>query len=424
MNLDPSRDDQPQVAGESAVNRPLRGLARRLNERAVLHTIFHHGPLTRARVSAFTGLSKPTVSSIVDDLVQARLVRPTGRTSGRVGRTAALYHVDGRVGHVIGVDVGGTKVTAAVADLYGHIAEERTEPTEAADGDALIAQIRRLCRDTVEVAGIEWSSVRVIAVGVPGTVDPESGEIRLAYNIPDVSGRSLAREIRGDWTADVLVENDVNLAAVGERWKGLAQECENFVAISIGTGIGAGLVVNGELYSGKGGAAGEIPYLPLGSDPFDPAMHRRGPLEEAVAGRGVAREAAKRVADGADSELSGDCTAADVFSAAERGDRVALEVIDGEARLVALAIAAVAAVVAPELVVLGGGIGANRLLLEPVRRYSQQLLALPAPIELSALGTRAALIGAMAYGLQEAREIVLSPPGDGSVPIGVGGNDE
>jgi glucokinase len=181
------------------------------------------------------------------------------------------------------------------------------------------------------------------------------------------------------------------------------------VAISIGTGIGAGIVMGGELYTGAAGAAGEIPYLPLGKDPFDPDMHKRGPLEEAVAGRGIAREAARRLADGAKSELAANCSAADVFATAERGDSLALEIVDDQARTVSLAIAAVAAVVAPELVVLGGSIGANPLLLERVRRYAEQLTALPLPIERSALAARAALVGAIAYGLQEAQAMVLSP---------------
>jgi predicted NBD/HSP70 family sugar kinase len=391
--------------------KPLRSLARRLNEQAVLHTIFHQGPLTRSRVATLTGLSKPTVSSIVDDLVEADVVQETGRTSGGVGRTATLYQVDGRTAYVIGIDLGGTKINAAAADLYGEVVAERTERTDSTSADALIAQLRTLSRDVAEEGGVGWDRMRAITIGVPGTVDPESGEIRLASNIPDLSGHALAHEIKGDWGVEVILENDINLAAVGERWQGLAKDCDNFVVISIGTGVGAGLVINGEVYSGAGGAAGEIPFLPLGEDPFDPAMHRRGPLEEAVAGSGIVGQVATRLAQGEPSSLSPGSTAAEVFAAAGAGDDLAHSVIDNEARQVALAIVSVAAVLAPELVVLGGGVGANPLLLEPVRRYSEQLLPLPLSIERSALAGRASLLGAIALGLQEARAHILSPAG-------------
>jgi glucokinase len=392
------------------VHKPLRGLARRLNEQAVVDTIFEHGPLTRVQVAGRTGLSKPTVSSIVDDLVRAGVVRPTGRTSGGVGRTAALYRVDAGVGYVVGVDLGGTKVHAAVADLYGQTVGERVERTDTSTADQLIAQIRRLCQDTAREAGVAWSTVRAIAIGVPGTVDPVTGAIRLAYNIPDLGGRSLAEEVRGTWPIEIMIENDVNMAAVGERWQGLTKHHQNFVVMSIGTGIGAGIVINGELCSGAGGAAGEIAYLPLGSDPRDPDTRLRGPLEAAIGGRAIAREAARRLAAGEPSELGPDCTAADVFDAAARGDALALAVVERTAELVALAIAAVAAVVAPEIVVLGGGVGANPLLLEPVRRATAGLVAQPLRVERSALSRRAALLGAVALALQEARAIVLSSP--------------
>jgi predicted NBD/HSP70 family sugar kinase len=385
-------------------------MARRLNEQAVIDTIFEHGPLTRVQVATKTGLSKPTVSSIVDDLVRSGVVRAMGRTSGSVGRTAALYRVDAGVGHVVGVDLGGTKVVAAVADVYGRVIGERTERTDTSSADGMIAQIRRLSQDTARDAGIDWSSVRVIAIGVPGTVDPGSGAIRLAYNIPDLGGRSLAGEIRGQWPIEVLAENDVNLAALGEQWQGLAKHHDTFVVISIGTGIGAGLVVNGELCNGAAGAAGEIGYLPLGGDPRDPDTRLRGPLEAAVGGPAIARSAARRLAAGEPSELAADCTAADVFDAAERGDAVALAVLHDTAEVVALAIAAVTAVVAPEIVVLGGGIGANPLLLEPVRRATAGLVAQPLRVEQSALSSRAALIGSVALALQHARTIVLTSP--------------
>jgi glucokinase len=386
-------------------------LSRRMNEQLVLDAIFMHGPLSRVTVASLTGLSKPTVSSIVDGLAAAGLVQQVGRTSGGVGRTAALYRVDGQAGHVIAVDLGGTKVLGAIADLYGKVLAERTEPTNTESAESLLDQLRDLARGLAAEAEVEWSAVRALAIGVPGTVEPETGRIGLAFNIPDLSHLLLAEELAtlGE-ELKIVVENDVNVAAIGERWQGWAKDSDHFAFLAIGTGVGAGMVVNGELCRGLSGAAGEIGYLPFGEDPFDPAVRRRGPLEEAAAGRGITAFVERALATGAASELLPGCTAAEVFSAAANGDQLAREGIDREARLVAMTVASLAAVTAPELVVLGGGVGANELLLEPVRRYCGELTARPLRIEQSALGPRAALIGALALGLQAVREVVLSPP--------------
>ncbi len=389
-----------------------RSLTRRLNEQAVLDVIFHGGPISRANVAGVTGLSKPTVSSIVDQLERGGLVRPTGQTAGAVGRSATLYHIDARVGHVIGIDLGGSKVTAAIADLYGRMLGEHTEPTVTGDPDELVEQLRGIGRRTAAEASIAWSSVRAIVLGAPGTVDPATGIISLTTNIPDVHGRNLARELATNSEVQIVVENDVNLAAVGERWKGLARACESYALLAIGTGVGCGLVIDGELHRGARGGAGEIAFLPIGGDPFDPANRRRGTLEEAVGGDALAGLARRLRSDGGATSLPASFTTAHVFEAASAGDELALRVVDHAARVIALAIASLCATVAPELVVLGGPVGANVLLIDSVRRYVAELTAFEPPqIEQSALQDRGTLIGAVAVALQEARALVLAPPG-------------
>jgi glucokinase len=385
-------------------------MARRLNEQAVLDVIFKTGPTSRVDVAETTGLSKPTVSSIVEELVSAGLVHSTGRTQGSVGRTAALFEVNPAVGHVVGVDLGGTKVRAALCDLFGTILAERVLPTDPTGPDAVIRQIQTLADDLAGDADLSVSTVRALAVATPGTVDPRTGEISLAYNIPSFAGVDLAARLAEGNDYRVVLDNDVNMAAVGERWQGLALHCDNFAFLAVGTGVGMGLMLNGEIWQGHGGAAGEVGYMPLGRDPFDPSVRKRGALEEAGAGRGIVaryREALE------DSELvvPVEVTAETVFRAAAAGDQTAVEVIDSEARLLAMAIAAVNAVVAPELVVLGGGIGANGLLLDSLRRYVGELLPnRELRVETSALEHRASLIGSLAIGLQTARMLVFPTP--------------
>lgn len=376
-------------------------LTRRLNEQAVIEAAYAHGPITRAHLAALTGLSKPTVSSIVTDLVEADLLRSKGRTSGKIGRTAELYEVNSAVGYVVGVDLGGTKIRAAICDLFGRLLDERVVPTAATSPDDVIEQIRTLVGELSDAAGVDTSSVRVVALGTPGTIDPVTGRIGLAFNVPSFADVDLAERLAAGTDIAVVLDNDVNVAAVGERWQGLARNCDNFVFLAIGTGIGAGLMLNGEIWQGRAGAAGEVGYLPVGGDPFHPANRKRGAFEEAAAGAAIVRRF--RGAGSKKRKL----TAADIFDAAAAGDEAALATVDEEARTVAVGIAAIAAVVAPEMVVLGGGIGSNELLLEPVRRYVAELVPLDLPVLTSGLGHRATLVGALALGLQEARAIIF-----------------
>jgi predicted NBD/HSP70 family sugar kinase len=378
-----------------------RNLTRRFNAQAVIEAAYANGPVTRAQLATLTGLSKPTVSSIVTDLLQADLLRSTGRTAGKIGRTAELYEVNSAVGYVVGVDLGGTKVRAAICDLFGRLLDERVVSTAATSPDDMIEQIRTLVRELSHTAGVDTSSVRVVAVGTPGTIDPFTGRIGLAFNVPSFADVDLAERLAAGTEAAVVLDNDVNVAAVGERWQGLARNCDNFVFLAIGTGIGAGLMLNGEIWQGQSGAAGEVGYLPVGGDAFDPANRKRGAFEEAAAGAGLVR----RFRDAGSKTRR--LTAADIFDAAAAGDEAALAAVDEEARTVAVGIAAIAAVVAPEMVVLGGGIGSNELLLEPVRRYVADLVPFELPVLTSDLGHRATLVGALALGLQEAHAILF-----------------
>jgi len=303
-------------------------------------------------------------------------------------------------------------VRAALCDMFGGILAERVLPTDPAGPDAVISQIQGLAAELAAEADIPIATVAAMAVATPGTVDPASGEISLAYNIPSFAGINLAERLEAGKPYRVAIDNDVNMAAVGERWQGLARHSDNFVFLAVGTGIGMGLMLNGEIWQGHGGMAGEVGYMPIGGDPFDPATRERGPLEEAGAGRGIVARYLKAL--GEDQAPPSGMTAEMVFEAARAGDDRAIGVIDEEARVLALAITGINAVVAPELVVLGGGIGANPLLLEPISRYVAELVPNSgAPtVNTSALEHRASLIGSLAIGLQAARTVVFgSPPG-------------
>ncbi len=378
-------------------------LLRAMNERTVLEFIRSLGPVSRAQIARHSGLSKPTVSQALAALLRARLVQEAGRSSGGKGPTAQLYELNPRAGWVVGIDVGRSWVRAAIADLTGEIVARRDERARVRSARTLISQIGEVAHGLAAEAGIKWRQVTQATVGSPGVFEPSRGQVMLAHNLPGWGRHGLVEAVQRELGTNVGFENDVNLATVGEQWHGLGKGVPNFVYLYVGTGVGMGLVLNGELYRGATGAAGEVGYLPLAAvDPHDPANRRRGALEAAAGAAGV-------VATARALGMRPPLNPKKIFAAARKGDRVAGKVVAIEAERIALAVAAVVPVVDPELVVLGGGIGRNaEMMLELIERELHALSPFHPRIEVSALGEDAELHGAVATALQAAQDHLFS----------------
>jgi predicted NBD/HSP70 family sugar kinase len=357
------------------------------------------GPVSRAQLARQMGLSKPTVSEALARLERAGLVRETGRTSGGRGRGAVLYELHPGAGWVVGLDVGRGWVRAAIADITGTFAARRDERARVRSAASLIEQIGAVAHDLAAEAGLRWRDVAQAVVGSPGVFEPSRGQVALAPNLPGWGREGLVDSVRAVLGTDVAFENDVNLAALGEQWRGLGKGVDDFVFLSVGTGIGLGLVVRGELYRGANGFAGEVGYLPIvAGHRGEPSERRQGPFEAAAAAAGVVRSAREL---GVPPPLS----AKRVFALARRGDPAARRAVEAEARRLALAVATIVPVVDPELVILGGGIGGNGdLLLEPLMHELARLSPFRPRVEVSALGDDAVLHGAVATALGAAQD--------------------
>jgi predicted NBD/HSP70 family sugar kinase len=378
-------------------------LLRELNEQAVLETIFREGPITRPELAVRTNLSRPAVSAVVGRLEGAGLVRASGARDGRRGRKPMAYVVSDRAGFVVGVDIGGANVRVGAANLFGELICDEREPTEKETSRATAAQILRMVSRAVEQASAEHERPLAIGISTPGVVDQASRRVTsLAYNLSPRGDFDPLSAIEDRFGVPVLVENNVNVAAVGERWAGLARGVSTFAFISIGAGVGMGMIIDDELVRGAHGAAGEIAYLPTGVNPFDERHRLHGGLEDEIGAEAILS------ALGVDGDGARPKSAQDVFERAHAGDAQAQQVVDGVARHVGVAIATVCAVIDPELVVLGGGIGSNPALTGPVRATVASLLPLVARIETSRLGEKAALYGAIAIALRRARGQVFS----------------
>jgi predicted NBD/HSP70 family sugar kinase len=390
-------------------------LLRAINERAVLERLRGGGPASRTELAAATGVSKPTVGQAVANLERAGLVRAAGQRTGERGRSALLYELDPTAAYVAGVDVGRSWVRVAIADLGGEVVGRRDARNRARGAAALVEHVRTLAHEVVAEAGVAWPDVVHTVVGSPGVLDPATGRLRYAANLPGWGRAGLVDELRAALTPSLAVDNDTNLAALGERAYGRGRDIDDFVYLSIGTGVGMGLVVGGELHRGARGAAGEVGFLPLADGGLGAAAAaggtaRGGALEEAAAAGGIVRT-------GRAMGMKGAVTAERIFTAAAAGDATALATVAREAERLAVVVAAVAAIVDPGLVVLGGGIGANAdVLLPHLQTAVAALTPLRPPVVLSALGADAIVLGAIATALDAARELVFSErAGDGRI---------
>jgi predicted NBD/HSP70 family sugar kinase len=355
-------------------------VVRRANVELVFRAIGEQGPISRNDLVRVTGLSKPTVLAVVAALEDEGLVHGVPLPSNGAGRTPLGYAHNPVAAYVIGIDLGGTKVAAAIADLSGAVLAEREEITSQEGGAALVRQLAAIAKAVTRDAGVAWSRVDAVAVGSPGVVGPD-GTLDLASN--------------------------VNLAAIGEMYAGVARRCSTFALLALGTGAGAGLVIDGRLVRGSRGGAGEVAFLPIGADPASTEARRRGAFETAVSGSGVQAllvdELARRNGTATTLRRSSDARA--VFAAAAAGDPVGVAVVERHAGVVAQALLAIAALLDPEMVVLGGGIGSNPVLLGPVRAAVERVVPWPLRVETSALGSRAGLIGSVHHALASLPDI-------------------
>jgi predicted NBD/HSP70 family sugar kinase len=395
----------PSASAERSFATGTPSLLRAMNERSVLEVIHHRGPLSRAQVARECGLSKPTVSLALQGLLEAGLVRAVGRSSGGKGPTAALYELNPGSGWVVGIDVGRHWVRAAIADISGTIVARRDERARVRSARTLIDQIGQIAHDLAREAGIRWRNVTHATVGSPGVFDPSRGVVTMAPNLPGWGRHGLVEAVHEELGTNVSFENDVNLAALGERARGHGRSVSDFAYLWVGTGVGLGLVLGGELYRGSRGSAGEIAYLPIGDGSgVEPASRRHGAFEEVAGADGLIRAARS-------AGMSSPLTGKRVFAAARKGDSAATKAVEAEAAKLAMAIALVVPIIDPELVILGGGIGSNGdLLLEPIERDLRALIPFRPRVVISALGEDAVLHGAVATALEAARDRVFSRP--------------
>jgi predicted NBD/HSP70 family sugar kinase len=345
-------------------------LLRRLNAQRVLDAVRDAGPLRVTELVARTGLSRPTVDAVADDLVRLGWLAESAATARR-GRPARSLAFRADAGYVAGIDIGEVKVRAAIADLSGEIIAERVREF---DDENRLPIIRRTAGATLADAKLTREQLVASCVGCTGPMDTRRGRVIFSSVFPE--GFDLAGAMAGTLGRPIVIENDCNLAVIAERWRGAAEGLDDIVCVLAAERVGAGIMVGGQVMRGHEGAAGELAYI--------------GTQEPEA--RGVAQFV---------RELSGR-PAEDVFEAAAGGDEDALAIVSRVARWAGGGIVMTAQIVNPEVVVISGGVArAGEVLLAPMREHLDANVRMPPRLEASPLAERGPLLGAIRCALDD-----------------------
>ncbi|WP_329206366.1 ROK family transcriptional regulator [Streptomyces sp. NBC_00683] len=375
----------------------------RANLERVVRAVRMAGSLTQAEIARSTGLSAATVSNIVRELKDGGTVEVTPTSAG--GRRARSVSLSGDAGIVIGVDFGHTHLRVAIGNLAHQVLAEESEPLDVDASSAEgFGRAEQLVNRLIETTGISPGKVIGVGLGVPGPIDVESGTLGSTSILPGWTGINPSQELSGRLGVPVYVDNDANLGALGELVWGSGRGVKDLAYIKVASGVGAGLVIDGHIYRGPGGTAGEIGHITL--DESGPVCRcgNRGCLETFAAARYVL----PLLQPSHGPEL----TMERVVQLAREGDPGCRRVIGDVGRHIGSGVANLCNLLNPSRVVLGGSLAeAGELVLGPIRdsvsRYAipsaaRQLSVLP-----GALGGRAEVLGALALVLSEMGDSTL-----------------
>ena len=388
-------------------------LMKEINQSIVLNIIRNYGPISRADIAKKTKLSSTTVSTLADDLIKQEYLEKIGEGESSGGRRPILLKFNPASHFVIGVELEGRSIAVAVTDLRVNVINKLTKEIKNSDESLVIDEIINLVQQVIEKSGVKFEKIVGMGVGATGLIDTERGIIRQAVNLnwKDVPLKDLIKNKFDE--IPIYVDNIANVSALGEKWTGAGKEAKNLIYIRIGTGIGGGIVLNGTIYEGSNGNAGEIGHMTI--EPNGPRCKcgNRGCLEVLASGSAIAKRAITEILGERDTLIRKltngsveEITAKVVAEAAKDGDKLALEIWEETGEYLGIALANLINIYNPEIVIIGGGVAqAGKLLFEPIRRTVRKR-ALPGPAKLakivsSQLGENVSTIGAAALALEK-----------------------
>lgn len=377
-------------------------LIREINERRALDVLRNSGALHAAEVARLIGLSRPTTSDILRNLVENGLVQEYLPGEDDSKRAKSVYEAIPDVKVSLGIDIGSRFIRASIGDLDGNVRSSASIAVKGKSLKAIVEYMHLAVDQALSDAGFRLKDINAICVGTPGVINQETGVISIAGTIAALDGVNLSELIKQEFGIKPTIENDINVLTVAEQSAGHGQNVSNFCVLSVGSGLGGGLVLNGQLHRGHHGAAGELFYIPFG-DPRDKHRSDTNPSGDRIAE--IARNLAKKHKK---SVLAEPYSTIDILQAAKAGDVLGKAVVAQEAERIALYIAAVSAITDVELVVLSGGIGRQaEFFIAPIKKFVSEIIPFPPRIEVSKLGDNGILIGTLKIATEDAREKVF-----------------
>lgn len=378
-------------------------------ESEIINMIREQGQLSRSELAKSLGYSRASMTTFVNRLMELNILVEAGEGVSQGGRRPLILEINGQYGYVVGIDIGATSIDVAIADFRGEILAHQAEPADVRDdAEVVLGRCSEIGLELLNSIQGDPNDVVSVGVGVPGPVEFAKGILIAPPLMPTWENFQIKDFIKNSFpSAIVVVDNDVNAMAIGEQSAGLGKDINNFIFVKIGTGIGSGIVANGQIYRGANGVAGNIGHISV--DQHGPTCHcgNKGCVEILAAGPSIANKGKEAAENGTSKFLAqrlernhGTLTSIDISEAAAAGDHVAIEIIRQSGILVGSVLAGLVEFFNPGLILIGGGvskIGFDFLssIRQSVLQRSNPLSTRDLRIEYSVLSEMAGVTGAI-----------------------------
>lgn len=369
-----------------------------MNKRLILKCVMEEDAISRAAIAKKLSLSKPTISTLVNDLLEDQWLIETGNGSAsrEGGRKPVNLTFNAKRSYIVGIDIGGTNVGMGITDLNGHVCAFREFPTQQHLEHNLFEEMKRNVDSMKDQLRIDDTKILGIGAGIPGVTNIKEG---IVVEAPALKWKRfpIVAELEKTFQLPIHVDNDVNINVLGEHWMGIGKNKVNLVYVAIGTGVGSGIMINGNLYRGTNYSAGEIGYLVTDKEyakAYHPVHKGYGFLESVSSGSSISMQISKKLG----KELS----AKQAFELYNEGDEAAVEVIDQALEHLAIGISNYVSLFDPEIIILGGGVSGSfslihKKVMDIMNRYAPQ----QCEVVRTSFGKEAGVIGSVALFLNE-----------------------
>jgi len=374
----------------------------------ILRSLLDHGPQSLTDLAKATGVTLPVISSIVSSLKKEKFViEPKERGTNQAGRPPSIVKLNGNAGFILGVDIGRLFTNFMILDLETNIVSDvRRKSIRLGNDIKLIDDLEKEIKVVLAEAKVNWNKLLGIGISLPGMVRAKEGIGETYFNFGDVPAREILSK---RFNKPVHLEHDLEAMAFGERWFGAAKDVKNALCVNLGWGLGLGVIIDGKVYYGEDGYAGEFGHIQVVKNGELCYCGKRGCLETVASGRAITKIAREKISGGASTIMTKEqgltieqIDTEAVIKAANQGDQFSIEILEEAGRYLGSGIAILINLLNPSLVILGGGIStAAPHLLESIRanamKHSLVQLNRNVKFATSRLGNKAGALGVAVY---------------------------